>query len=191
MDSKDAMAPTRRRRRRPDEFPAVKVVKRPNLTFRLTEWMREALARAAALNGYSLSEEIEHRLARSLHDEDLTGNAQPVLHFAEDMVTVMRTLERRTGRAAFGREADPAAYLALWAAFDAWFARHRPRGAPALHGGPDDPEHRLRGETLLQLLSMSEALWRLTGAIVSEGGHDPSGEVERMLWPFLRSPENG
>jgi hypothetical protein len=150
-------------------------VKRATFSFRVTERMRDQLAAAAADEGRSISEEIEHRLARSFYQRELIGNALPLLQFAEDMADLMRVLEQRGGRPALGAGADPSAYLDLWAAFEAWFAANRPTGAPALLGGPDEERYRARGEMLRLLSKVSGALLRFTSAV------DEASEVELQM----------
>ena len=57
-----------RKRGRPAKFAGVK---RQNFSFRITEEMRQRVIEAATESGRSLSEEIEFRLNRDLHWEEM------------------------------------------------------------------------------------------------------------------------
>jgi Arc-like DNA binding dprotein len=187
-----------RERRRPGPQPKpAELRKRANLTFRVTDRMRDQLAQAAAAEGRSISEEIEHRLARSFYQRELIGNALPLLQFAEDMVDVLRLVERYGARPAFGAEADAAAYVSVWSAFDAWFAANRPAGAPALQDAPPDQRHRERALALLMAREAIAAITRidLTGPL-SEAELAPVKErirehAELLLALLSGSPEDG
>jgi hypothetical protein len=106
--------------------------KRSNLTFRVREHLRYLLQLAANRSGRSLSEEIEHRLERSLSEEVLLYGIQDPIIFLNAVNTitiVLASLERQTGRKAFGPDGDPWLHEQAWSALSTWFAATRPAGA--------------------------------------------------------------
>jgi hypothetical protein len=85
----------------------------------------------ASRSGRSLSEEIEHRLERSLAEEVLLYGIQDPMVFLNAVNTitiVLASLERQTGRKAFGPEGDPWLHDQAWSALSTWFAATRPPG---------------------------------------------------------------
>lgn len=106
--------------------------KRSNLTFRVRTQLRDLLQLHANRSGRSLSEEIEHRLERSLSEEVLLYGVQDPMAFLNAINTitiVLASLERQTGRKAFGPEGDAWLHEQAWSALSTWFAATRPPGA--------------------------------------------------------------
>jgi hypothetical protein len=86
---------------------------------------------AANRSGRSLSEEIENRLERSLSEENLLYGIQDPAIFlnAVNTITVtLASLERQTGRKAFGPDGDPWLHEQAWSAVSTWFTATRPPG---------------------------------------------------------------
>jgi hypothetical protein len=105
--------------------------KRSNLTFRVRAHLRYLLQLRADREGRSLSEEIEYRLERSLAEEVLLYGIQDPMVFLNAVNTitiVLASLERQTGRKAFGPDGDPWLHEQAWSALSAWFAATRPPG---------------------------------------------------------------
>lgn len=123
------MEQPKRRRGRPPKPEHEK--RRRNLTFRVRAHLRYRLELAAARDGRSLSEEIEHRLERSLNEEiRFFGIPDPEpLRRAIDMIAmVFSSLEAQTNRKAFGPDGDPWLHEQAWNALCIWFAATRPPG---------------------------------------------------------------
>jgi hypothetical protein len=125
-----AMAQSATKRGRPAKPEAER--KRSNLTFRVRTQQRYRLQLSANREGRSLSEEIEHRLEKSLSEEVLLYGIQDptvFLNAVNTITIVLASLERQTGRKAFGPDADPWLHEQAWSALSTWFAATRPPGA--------------------------------------------------------------
>jgi hypothetical protein len=123
------MDQSKRKRGRPPKPEGER--RRGNLTFRVRAHLRYLLQLRADRSGRSLSEEIEYRLERSLAEEVLLYGIQDPMIFlnAVNAITiVLASLERQTGRKAFGPDGDPWLHEQAWSALSTWFAATRPPG---------------------------------------------------------------
>ena len=105
--------------------------RRGNLTFRVRDQLRYRLEASAKREGRSTSEEIEQRLEQPLNEEMLLfGLEDPSrFHHAIQTITmVLSSLERETGRKAFGPNGDPWLHEQAWKAVSTWFAATQPPG---------------------------------------------------------------
>ena len=102
--------------------------KRGYLAFRARDHLRDDLRRRAEREGRSISEEIEHRLERSLYEEELFGDAVHVRLVVQNIGRIFHELELLTGRRAFGPHGDPWLHQQAWEALSRWFAATRPAG---------------------------------------------------------------
>jgi hypothetical protein len=111
--------------------------KRANLTFRVTSGMRDQLANAAAAEGRSISEEIEHRLWRSFLDHNAEmlgyGSAGALVMVARRLASDASVVELAFGRPIFGPNGIPWAFREFRTAFERAFDEMQP------HGEPDRP----------------------------------------------------
>jgi hypothetical protein len=160
--------------------------RRSNLTFRVRAHLRHLLQLRADHSGRSLSEEIEHRLERSLSEEVLLYGVQdPVIFLnAVNMITiVLASLERQTGRKAFGPDGDPWLHEQAWSALNTWFAATRPPGDSV-------PPSRL-SRSYYRAKSPPKSVINVLGSIamthqLSDPGGPPDLEDFRALIAFLR-----
>jgi hypothetical protein len=113
---------------RPRKPPAK--VRRATFKFRVTDRLRDQLAGAAGAEGRSISEEIEHRLARTFREDALLGGSLHLRMMAQDVGNVLCIFEMITGRRAFGPGADRWLHQQVENAFGDWFDRTRPPGQP-------------------------------------------------------------
>ncbi|WP_262272224.1 LuxR C-terminal-related transcriptional regulator [Microvirga yunnanensis] len=75
--------------------------RRPPVSFRTTEAMRDRLERAASAAGRSITQEIEHRLEQSFHEEDLLSRyfgSDDAIELLKEIALIINHQMARSGR---------------------------------------------------------------------------------------------
>jgi hypothetical protein len=131
MSEQPPQRPTDRSRKPPARL------RRHTFTFRITSGLRARLSAAAAAEGRSVSETIEHRLEQSLQADELLGvDGNRLRRLGHAAGALLQSLELMTGRTAFGPEGHPWLHNMVWETFNVLFDATRPPGDRA---APEDP----------------------------------------------------
>ena len=115
--------------------------------------LSDQLDNAAAGEGRSISEEIEHRLERSFIEDQLLGDADRLRLWARDVGAMMHLVEALIGKTAFGPDGDPFFFSMVRETLEVFFDDMKPPGTEQTADDPANPLIRAAFDVFLALVA--------------------------------------